>query len=359
MGSVRRMHKNTLKNNQQGLVSFVVTIIIMLILSLIVIGFARLSRREQRQALDRQLSTQAFYAAEAGVNDAVEYLRTTPAAATTEKTDCSNLPGYNNVLNTTGPISYTCVLIDPTPTEYRFDAIDSSDSEIVMMQAEGGTAIQEINFYWEDQAGGTGLGACPNLSSTETLPQDWPSTCNTGILRIDLIPYNAAATPTRDGLVNSQMTAFLYPNSSGPGAHTYIGGLSSQGSLVAGDCAASNPVKVCRVTVSGLGGNRYYLRMKTIFGTSAVTVTAEDASGNLIELGGYQALIDATGKANDVLRRIQVSVPINGITGPFSEYSAQTTGSLCKRFGFIPGSGSPILPVAPATDVNECGARQP
>jgi hypothetical protein len=54
-----------------GFVSIIVCMIIMTILSLITIGFAQIMAREQRQALDRQLSSQAFYAAESGVNDAL------------------------------------------------------------------------------------------------------------------------------------------------------------------------------------------------------------------------------------------------------------------------------------------------
>ena len=64
------MNIKQLKNNEQGLVAIVVTLIIMLVLTLIVTGFAQLARREQREALDRQLASQALYAAESGVNAA-------------------------------------------------------------------------------------------------------------------------------------------------------------------------------------------------------------------------------------------------------------------------------------------------
>jgi len=64
----------SLQRNQSGMVSIMVTMILMIVMSLIVVGFAQVSRRNQRVALDRQLSTQAFYAAESGVNDAREFL---------------------------------------------------------------------------------------------------------------------------------------------------------------------------------------------------------------------------------------------------------------------------------------------
>jgi Tfp pilus assembly protein PilX len=57
-----------IRHAEQGLVSIVVTMIFLIVLSLIVVGFAQVARREQRESLDRQLSSQAFYAAESGIN---------------------------------------------------------------------------------------------------------------------------------------------------------------------------------------------------------------------------------------------------------------------------------------------------
>ena len=56
---------------QEGLISITVAIVFIMIISLIVLGFSQVSRRNARQALDRQLSSQAYYAAESGINDVV------------------------------------------------------------------------------------------------------------------------------------------------------------------------------------------------------------------------------------------------------------------------------------------------
>ena len=61
----------TLRNEESGLISIAVTIIITALLTLMAVGFAGLSSREYRQALDQQLNSQAFYAAESGVNEAI------------------------------------------------------------------------------------------------------------------------------------------------------------------------------------------------------------------------------------------------------------------------------------------------
>ena len=64
------------------MVAILVTMNLMIVISLIVLGFAQISRRNQRQSLDRQLSTQAFYAAETAVNDAADLIKTAVQAGT-------------------------------------------------------------------------------------------------------------------------------------------------------------------------------------------------------------------------------------------------------------------------------------
>ena len=60
--------QQAIARNQDGLVSIIIVVILMIVISIIVLSFAKVVRNEQRQTLDRQLSTQAYYAAESGVN---------------------------------------------------------------------------------------------------------------------------------------------------------------------------------------------------------------------------------------------------------------------------------------------------
>lgn len=78
----QKANMTPLHSNQAGLVSFMVVTIIMIVLTLIVLAFARLVQREQVQTLDRQLNAQAFYAAESGINDAVRELSANPTLST-------------------------------------------------------------------------------------------------------------------------------------------------------------------------------------------------------------------------------------------------------------------------------------
>ena len=56
--------------NQSGYASFVIALVTVVVISLIVAAFAADSRIEQKNSLASNLSTQAYYAAESGINDA-------------------------------------------------------------------------------------------------------------------------------------------------------------------------------------------------------------------------------------------------------------------------------------------------
>ena len=60
-----------LQKDQNGIASIIIVVVIILILTLVVLAMSRNANREQRQALDRQLSSAAFYAAESGINDTI------------------------------------------------------------------------------------------------------------------------------------------------------------------------------------------------------------------------------------------------------------------------------------------------
>ena len=94
----------------------------MIVMSLIVLGFAQISRRNQRESLDRQLSTQAFYAAESGVNDARELITT--AAQNNQAIPAKKTGLFLSVrlpLNGLNDISMSAVTI---PTPYLFATAD-------------------------------------------------------------------------------------------------------------------------------------------------------------------------------------------------------------------------------------------
>ena len=342
---------------EDGLVAIIVATIIMVILSLITLGFARLMQREQRQALDRSLSTQAFYAAESAVNDAVKAVQDLDIVYNGDdgrgnKRTCATDAIFDGQVNAAEGSSYTCLLIDQAPPtlEYTQGSISTSTSRIIPVRADSGVSIGSMSFAWED----------PNLPTTDpavtstpvfncgasTLPAvtAW-NTRTPGILRLDVIPANALS---RQSLIDNTVSLYLYPSSAncnGAGTttinYTDNNDVSEKGKLVRVNCTAGRSPRDCELILNmdmaAPKPTQYYVRVKSIYHSSDMTLRIYDTSATPVQqpIRGAQVQIDATGKVNDILRRVQVRVPVSK-SFPIPEFVLQTTDSICKQIQVAP-----------------------
>jgi hypothetical protein len=344
---MRRMAQ-TARDDQRGLVSIVVTMIMMVIMSLIVIGFARISRRELRQGLDRQLVSQANYAAESGINDAQDYLRDGGGLSASAATTCNSYTSPGNGLPKSQEIGdpsivTSCVLVDSTTQELIYDNV-GTDSEVVFpLRSADGNPINNIFISWE---GGNNTDYNAAQCQTNAVqPQDglvpatgstrW--TCPVGGLRIDLLPVNVTGNYSRGVLLLSTTGALLMPR---PNAVVPTRSLANGVQSMAGCSTATTP-KTCGVNLSVNGRSEYYVRIRPIYRSADLYIQAR-RGGNPVELVGAQALIDSTGRASDVLKRLVVRVPTcpSGLECGKRPANAalQLADTLCKRYGVIPPS---------------------
>ncbi len=331
---------------QDGMVSILITIILLIVVSLIVLGFAQIARRNQRQAVDRQLSTQAFYAAETGINDVRSLIKTAinNGTAVPAKTDCTNGSGataafysaLQPTLSAANNVSYTCVMVNTAPPTLQYDDI-GYPSTVVPVKSSNGANIDRIQLTWQSKDGtahpATG---CPASAGSFPTTGAWTATnCGYGVLRVDLVP--TGGTLTMSGLQDNTMTSFFVPTSGGTTTVAYPAAspASRNGSnLVAATCTDTG----CTMNITGLNADQYYMRLSSIYKNVRLQVNATDSSNNKLSLQGAQAMIDSTGKAQDILRRVQVRVPLTGSGGnQLSDYAIQTTDAVCKRFASMDG----------------------
>jgi Tfp pilus assembly protein PilX len=354
------MHKQSPKSsNQSGLVSILVTMIIMIVLSLIILGFAKLTRREQRQSLDRQLYSQAAYAAETGVNDAQQYVKAVLAAGaavpTIDRCDAGNpnsfpakATAYGIATSIGNNIAYSCTLLNPSPTELIWQRVDSQNS--VAFPFKPTAAITGITFAWQDgDSVATTYGGCPNTvpASGAFKPQtSW--SCQAGALRVDLTPISGLWT--RTSLVDTTQNFILYPvQTGGPTTTTYAS--LGHGGIIAAGCNATTTPRHCQVTVTGASGS-YFIRIKPIYRAANLQISAE---GGTTTLTGAQAIVDVTGKASDILRRLQVRIPISNlstVTNTTFDSAIQSIDSLCKLYAIIPGATPPVINTDSTSDAS-------
>lgn len=335
-----RIRYTSLRQSQNGMISIMTAMILLIVISLIVLGFAQQARRNQRVTLDRQLSTQAFYAAESGINDVRQLITAAAATGNTipDKTSCSDTgagafyAGLNPTLDSQHSVSYSCIMVDASPTVLRWNSV-GTPSIIVPMVSARGTNFRSITINLQSKVTtGNPLIGCPASTLNQFSPTaSW--NCGYGVLRFDLVPTPGGGL-TADGLRNATMTTFAVPLSAG-GISTipYVPGTANANNLVGMSCTASN----CSLTINGLSQNSYYMRISSVYRNMAMQVTGQDNTG-AVHIAGAQVVIDATGKAQDVLRRIQVNVPVLSTSqNQLSDYALQSTTAICKRYAVMNG----------------------
>lgn len=316
-------NKSSAPIDEQGFVAMITCLLLSIIITIITVSFVRIMQREQRQALDRQLSTQAFYAAESGANYAIK-------KDIANKTTCDT-PG-TGTLDANQVVKFTCLLVNETPEELVFDGINTEKPTVFSISQP----VSELEFFWEGPAGTETWRAPSNYPTLYNL-NDWGS--NIGI--VEVVVYPIKSTIDVNDLRSSSRTYYLYPTTGG-GNVDY----SEDAQVVRAHCdpgrSATKPKK-CRVTLSGLSGSGatggYVLRLRSIYNPVSLQINGEDAAGTRLALRGAQRVIDVTGKAGDVLRRIQIRLPIrSGYALPI--FAIEAGENLCKLQDTYPGGGT-------------------
>lgn len=326
--------KTKLYREQAGVVSIMVVTMLIIIVSLVVLGLAQISRRETRLSLDTQLSAQAYYAAESGFNEASQAINQMLAAGTTDipaKDDCSDSNNYENLkianskLNSDGTVRFTCVLIDPTPKELRGSV--GTDSSVFYLKTNTGN-FQTVTIKWTAAKGVDGDAAdCPNSGQPTSSNWGVGGTCPFAMLRVDLANVGFPPTFSRDDLINNTTSGFFRPDE-GTGTNAAY---QQKGFMNNAHCSDG----ICTAKIEGLSSsNEYYLRLSALYQKADVIITATtDAGGADAEFVDSQVRIDATGKAQDVLKRLVVAKPLTGGSSSGIPGGAIVSGdSICKRF---------------------------
>lgn len=332
--------------DEKGIVSIVVVSIIVILLALITLGFSKIMDRELRQALDRELSSQANYAAEAGLNDARAYIAAHPGTTTNNRckqplngvapfVDDGSISGsYHNDSNNK-VVQYTCVIIDPQPKELVFD-VDAAKATVFKTTASN---LPGMYFGWENAHYDTDTpkpllpGTPCNGSGDCQLPQEGnldPEA--TGMLRVTIYPVNVGLGTSDNinaALTSAAKTYFLYPNE-GSGVPGDVTG--PNGSFVMGNCRKGTaplfPTSIPRFCNSKIPlppASQYYVFLTSVYKNLHVSVHASSD----VPLPGAQSLVDVTGEGNDVLRRLQARV-VN--TAPLPAFAINSMDTICKRF---------------------------
>ncbi len=341
MSSMRR----ELSGDDRGMASFIVVIIMMLVITLIILGFGQVVRTNNREALDKQLSAEAYYAAESGINAASHVVRSqlNLGNAVLSKTTCNPdgagtghyMPTATDGIlqkNSSGAptVSFSCLLVNPNPPSLQFTNVTTSTTAVTPINftnSSGAAANgKALTFTWSAAGSGAqNVTSCNNSSGTK-LPVQTAWGCAYALLRVDILPL-PSGTFTSDTLTAAAKTFYFEPSTTDTSQALASAAI---GNIVKANCTAT--VTQCVGSIQVTGSN-YYVRLSSLYLTSpSVTITGTLASdGSAASFNGAQVLVDATGKAQDVLRRVEVRLPYASV--PDAPLNAlQSTATICKRF---------------------------
>lgn len=336
---------HTNRRNEAGIVAILVTMIMMIVITLIVLGFTDVTRRSERESLDSQLGTQAYYAAETGVNDAINYINANKGSII-PVTSCnqgnSPLP-TPKVLKQDGSIAYTCLMVNPNPTSLKLDGVNESSAKQWHVQNGSGSKFGSLSFAWTPSPGGsnTACNGSKGQYPTYTTYTSGASSCDYPVLRVDIfVPAGVGNNFTADNLAANTVTLYLQPGPTGANNNVNVNRLDLT-KAYQGYCTVT--ASTCSTTVNlsnAAQAKEYYVRLTTMYGsTSSVTLTGKDSpSGSTSSFTNGQYVIDATGRAQDQIKRIQVRVPYDLTSGDTPTFAVQSTDTICKDLLVSPSS---------------------
>jgi hypothetical protein len=385
MNTKRRRNQFDHKPHQEGLASIVVVFVIIIVLSLMSLGLARFVDRATRQSAADTLGAAADFAALAGVNQAMAYIKGEVAKGKTASSpQCDTLtrsgaPLENLTdLSGNGRVKYTCVLISSLVDDLLYKKLPAYRSQVVKLVTQPPSVMGKLMVSW--QSYDPSLDNSPASGTTLFDETTWGQNEYQPMLRLSLYPVS-------DGnmafIASNAKTYYLYPNALAgsniqaliPGSgvtQTAVPYTQTDGSTIRVDCnkadttATVNPAVFkgsgefkCNLIVDSfpVGTTYMYARITPLYGDADVKFQGNDASANSLQFSGVQYLVDITAKANNAVKRLQARVDpsgeqtsINPFDNAFPEYALRSANTVCKRL--VVNSGTPVTDAGSAANCN-------
>ena len=367
---MKRSKHALLTIDQSGFAPIVVSIVIITVLSLIVLGFSQLVRSNQYNALNKQLNNAAYYAALSGVNDAVAAIHN---GFDQVKSSCnSNVSQkYSSFfsdpnLNNNKSVKYTCLLINPEPSNLLYSNIDTNATTAFIATGVNGSSGQlvdpkYITISWQPSES-SGLKApfyftdanfrCINQNYCLPPASNWHDSAGhalVGALRVSITPLNSTGNGQSLDIPNSAnntLNALLYPVTKNPSTINSIvldsttTGINS-GLIYPIGCSNNlNGLYACTVKIKDqYRTSSFIISLRSVYAPSEVNILFEDNNQSSLNIKNAQTLIDSTGSDNGVLRRIQVRVSDRNNNG-IPSYSIESRANVCKTYYVYPTNQS-------------------
>ncbi len=367
---------------QQGVVSLFIVMFTTILLSVVAVGFLRLMLQEQKQATNQDLSQSAYDSAMSGVEDAKRVLRMCAQGGEAGEQACEAIDSGSDKCDTvsaagvvTGQADstetiikgadgsgqrmqqgYTCVIINPQSPDFLGNII-GGESRLVALKAAGTNDIGRVSIEWmhKNSSGGSASYAggetddlqAPTIDPAVLLPQksDW-SPDAPALLRVQaVLPTDANKVTTADLDTSINSTVYLRPaviTQAGADLSVVLPPRSAGSATT----VSSSPMAVnCSKDKYDNGGyackavfqvsvphesNVAFLRLTSLYRDTSIRVAMESGSGGAILFDGVQPVVDSTGRAGNIFRRVSSRLNMSQFILPPA--AINVTGSICKDF---------------------------
>lgn len=261
--------------------------------------------------------------------------------------------------------AYTCVKVQLNTEDYVASLTENS-SRLIPLKSEDPFNEVEIQWYSQsdiqearDTTGDISGPIKVNLANDSKLPKlaDWPAN-RPALLRVQLVQFgdsfNLADFDYDEPDATNNATLFLMPSIVGAGTFGNsvvsfgydIRQSAGSGALQQIPCnpdfssASTDGQYACKVKIqlpnpiNETDGNnrRAYLRVTQIYNPITTVKVSLWDTNDLRQFSAIQPVIDSTGRANDLFRRVRARIEMETSNIPPLESAIDLTGSLCKTF---------------------------
>ena len=346
--------KNTI--NQEGAASLLFTLVMIIIISLLAIGFSVITTNDQKATLDKSVSLQAEYAAQSGINSVVSGIINHNSAVSQSSTaTCTPTGGVIPTFPNTNNTRITCLKWSYSPQSLVYTSTNSTSTIINPLDSNGNpTSISEVDIKWGPANPTTSLPLYLSTFSTASLsdvkPDKFPilkivtanSSDMSNLTTTYVVPVSGASSQVAQGALGINIITVGCGTSSlaTTSCTAKLKCLQWTANVANSSCIATNGGLLA---TSSFDGSQLSINISGIQGTS----------GAAVQFSNSQVQIDSTAQNGNTVKRLVAGYTIGGASAWSPTLTAATgsTAALCKNFEFDNTNnktGSPSLGSVPA-----------
>ncbi len=374
---------NNHRIRETGGVSLFIVIFTCLLVTIVTVSFVGIMIRNQQQSTNTDLSSSAYDSAMAGVEDAKRLAiiyrdckdagdstsaRCTAAISAIEDQKCDSIQtglgmgGSDEVpIKSSGGDTnsaalnqaYTCVKVTYNTLDVKRTIRDGETQMVVLRAADGPDAdtkpdtFNRVKITWR----GGSVTPYTALPTTVALPQNASWGTKPPVMRTQLLQTAPSFTlddfNTSSATNSNVNTVFLYPFSAGSATVDFTASDSRPSATprapVQSICSDVDPTPATNYSCSStlllknpVGGSaadrkNTFLLLSSVYNSADYKIELFNGA-TPVRFDGVQPEVDATGRANDLFRRVDARVEFDAGQFNYPSAALDINGDLCKAF---------------------------